>query len=122
MFGLCAPIDVEPNACSEARSQSLWSDARSQNDCIGYKAFIAACPNAPEAQLAEASLQRLSCGGGAEEIKKISWKQIEGIYMVPKECKRAFEDCNCNWVKFELNKGRYSVIADCHNVVDGLRL
>ena len=67
MFGLCsAPIDVEPNACSEARSQSLFSVALSQDDCIGYEAFIAACPNTPEARLAEASLQRLSCGGEVE--------------------------------------------------------
>ena len=67
MFGLCsATIDVEPNACSEARSQSLFSVALSQNDCIGYEAFITACPDTPEARLAEASLRRLSCGGEVE--------------------------------------------------------
>ncbi len=49
-------------ACDGRTARDLWADAKADNDCLGYQAFLEACPAAPQARLAEARTKRLRCG------------------------------------------------------------
>lgn len=52
-------------SCDPETARDLWSDAKSDNDCIGYQAFIEACPGAPQARYATARIERLGCDAAA---------------------------------------------------------
>ncbi|MCI4661379.1 MAG: hypothetical protein MRY63_06085 [Neomegalonema sp.] len=48
-------------ACDGETSRELWEEVRASNDCIGYRTFIAACPDGPRARIARGWLERLNC-------------------------------------------------------------
>lgn len=59
------PATTTTTRCTSEDAASLFGSAEKANDCIGYQAFIDACPNSPQAVFARAGRERLACDGSA---------------------------------------------------------
>ncbi|MEO1331820.1 MAG: hypothetical protein AAFW46_19525, partial [Pseudomonadota bacterium] len=53
-------------SCSSAEADKLWAEAKADNDCFGYEAFVTSCPNTRFANFARARMARLQCDAPAQ--------------------------------------------------------
>ncbi|MEO1331204.1 MAG: peptidoglycan-binding domain-containing protein [Pseudomonadota bacterium] len=56
----------ETPGCSFEEAQAIWTEAKADNNCNGYEAFVLACPKSRFALIAKGRLKTLGCGAGEE--------------------------------------------------------